>query len=55
MKTTKIYLSGCVWCNATGFVPTNDYGMNTTPQTEMCPVCQGKKVIQIIETTEDDK
>ena len=55
MKTTRTYLSGCTWCNATGFVLTENFGMGTTPLTKICPVCNGAKTIIVTETTEDDE
>ena len=54
MKTTRTYLQGCTWCNASGFVPSNNFGMNTTPLTNTCPVCNGVKTIVVTEVTELD-
>ena len=54
MKTTRIYLKGCDWCNASGLVPSNNWGMNTTPLTDTCPVCNGAKTIVVTEVTESD-
>ena len=53
MKTTRQYQSGCTWCNASGWVPSKDFGMNTTPLTIPCPVCNGAKTIIITETIEN--
>jgi len=47
MKRT--YIKGCEWCNATGFVPTENFGMGTTPMTDICPVCKGNKVVEVTE------
>ena len=54
MKTTRTYLQGCTWCNASGLVPSNNFGMNTTPLTDTCPVCNGAKTIVVTEVTESD-
>jgi|WetSurMetagenome_2_1015567.scaffolds.fasta_scaffold00157_3 hypothetical protein len=54
MKTVRTYLTGCTWCNATGFVYSSNYGMGTTPLTVVCPVCQGAKIIMITETIESN-
>ena len=53
MKITKTYLSGCTWCNATGFVK------DITPDVtgvwnNICPVCQGAKTMPVTETFEDE-
>jgi hypothetical protein len=48
MKITRTYFSGCTWCNATGFV------YYTTPLTHPCPVCNGSKIIQVVETLDDN-
>jgi hypothetical protein len=50
MKTTRTYLSGCMWCNATGF----KYPMtnNGTGFTNVCPVCLGAGTITVTETQE---
>jgi len=54
MKTTRTYLSGCIWCNATGFVnnPISG-GVSHTELTITCPVCNGGKTVIITETIED--
>ena len=46
---TRQYYSGCKWCNANGFVSTKDLGMNTTPLTEICPICNGSGVMLVTE------
>jgi len=54
MKTTRQYLSGCTWCDATGLVPNQvTRGSSVTaPLTVVCPVCNGAKTIIITETIE---
>jgi hypothetical protein len=49
MKTTRTYLTGCTWCNATGMV--RNSGLSTTVF-DTCPVCNGAKTIIVTETTE---
>jgi hypothetical protein len=51
MKTTKTYLTGCTWCNATGYV--NASGLTTNSQ-DICPVCNGSKVKIVTEVTENE-
>jgi len=52
-KITRTYLSGCTWCNATGFkYPMQDYG---TGITSICPVCNGAKTILVTEVIESDE
>lgn len=46
MKVKKTYLSGCVWCKASGIVPNPFSGTATTIN---CPVCNGSKVITVTE------
>jgi hypothetical protein len=48
MKRT--YLSGCRWCQATGIIPKKGDSYNVT---DICPVCNGSKVITITEETEE--
>ena len=50
MKITRIYIQGCTWCNAKGFV-TNPHPA-VTNTTITCPVCQGAKTIMVTEVTE---
>jgi hypothetical protein len=45
---TRQYLSGCKWCEATGYV--KSYFITTTNVTELCPVCLGAKVVMVTET-----
>jgi hypothetical protein len=52
MITTRTYFNGCNWCNATGLIPSKDFGMNTTPLMITCPVCNGSKVITVTESFE---
>ena len=52
-KTTKTYLSGCTWCNATGFIKHPSAGFMASPLTDICPVCNGAKTITVTETVED--
>jgi DnaJ-class molecular chaperone len=47
MKTTRTYIKGCDWCNATGTVPTY-YGYDS------CPVCNGLKTITVTEIIETE-
>ena len=52
MKRTIIYLKGCDWCGATGFVK------NITPDTtgswnNICPVCNGNKTITVTEVFDE--
>jgi hypothetical protein len=50
MKTTRTYLSGCTWCDATGVkYPMHNTG---TGWSSICPVCNGAKTIVITEVTE---
>ena len=51
MKTTRTYLSGCTWCNASGFV-NNPNGYSSLSLTITCPVCNGAKTIIVTETQE---
>lgn len=53
MKTTKTYLSGCTWCKGIGVILKPTPG-TTTSMTDVCPVCNGSKVITITEVTEID-
>jgi hypothetical protein len=49
MKTTKTYIQGCNWCNATGIkYPMENYG--GTGLTNVCPVCHGLGTIIVTET-----
>ncbi len=53
---TKKYNKGCEWCNATGYTqmyssPFNE-PVGTTALTNVCPVCKGGGVIEVIETEE---
>jgi len=49
-KITRTYLSGCVWCNATGYCKTNNpHPEVTTVLTTVCPVCNGSKTIVVTE------
>lgn len=52
MKTTRTYVKGCDWCQATGFVLSRNID-TTSSLTEICPVCQGAKIIPVVETIED--
>jgi Ribonuclease G/E len=52
-KIVKTYLSGCTWCNATGFVNNPNMGL-TTNITIICPVCNGTKTVIVTETITDD-
>ncbi len=55
MKTTRTYLTGCKWCNATGMVPNyENFGMSTTPLLKTCPVCNGAKTVIVTETIETE-
>lgn len=54
MKKTRTYQDGCKHCNATGFVRNEHFGMNKTPMTDTCPVCNGSKVIIVTEVEEDN-
>jgi hypothetical protein len=54
MKITRTYFTGCTWCNATGFVYTNNFGMGTTALTKPCPVCIGSKTIIVTEIFDDN-
>ena len=51
MKTTRTYLSGCIWCNATG----QKFPMqhNGTDFSSLCPVCNGSKTVIVTETFDD--
>jgi hypothetical protein len=53
MKITRTYLSGCTWCNASGFVNNPMQGA-VTMATVPCPVCNGSKIVLITEVTEID-
>ena len=53
MKTTRAYLQGCTWCNATGFTNNPNMGY-VTNITITCPVCNGDKTIVVTEVTESD-
>lgn len=57
MKTTRTYLDGCKWCDATGIVSDNSVGLTDfTSLTKICPVCNGTKVILVTEIIEaEDK
>ena len=50
MKTTKTYLKGCDWCNATGQKFPMEH--NGTSFSSLCPVCNGAKTILVTEVTE---
>ena len=53
MKTTRTYLKGCDWCNATGFVRNSNPSFSgNTSLTELCPVCNGNKTITVTEVAE---
>ena len=54
MKTTKTYLSGCMWCAAIGRVGNPDFNPNRTEDTMsiVCPVCNDNKTIIVTEVTE---
>jgi hypothetical protein len=54
MKITRTYISGCNWCNATGYV-LNPHPQLTGEFNMTCPVCQGAKMIMVTETFEDDR
>lgn len=47
---TRTYYKGCDWCGASGV----RYPMQNTGSgyTSICPVCNGNKIIQVIETIE---
>jgi hypothetical protein len=53
MITHRSYLSGCSWCNATGFVSNLHMGW-VTDTTIICPVCQGSKTVWVNEIIEDE-
>ena len=53
MKTTKQYLTGCTWCNATGRVLAT--GGVTISTFDTCPVCQGAKIVMVTEVTEGNE
>ena len=55
MKTTRTYLSGCTWCNARGYVYSENFGICTNSITHTCPICNGIKAIIVTEVIEDDK
>lgn len=64
MKTTKTYLSGCKWCNGNGYVQPVQGQITSTSWSNVCPVCNGSKVITVTEyinnkqfciCTEEDK
>ena len=45
MKTTRTYLTGCTWCNATGVkYPMTNNGAGFT---NVCPVCNGAGIITV--------
>ena len=50
MKTTRTYYDGCRYCGATGKVPFYGNPNITGDVTNICPVCNGSKVILITET-----
>ena len=53
MGTTRQYLIGCTWCNATGQkFPMQHDG---TDFSSICPVCKGNKTVICTETIEDDE
>src|SRR5665648_280840 len=52
MKTTRTYLSGCTWCNGTGFIKIPNPGFMTSALTGVCPVCNGAKTVIVTEETE---
>jgi DnaJ-class molecular chaperone len=54
MITKRTYLSGCTWCNATGFVKIPNPGFMTSALTGICPVCNGAMVVIVTETIEDN-
>jgi len=51
MKITRTYTSGCVWCNARGFV-SNPISGAVSDAVITCPVCNGNKTILIAESFE---
>ena len=52
MKTTRTYLQGCNWCNATGIKFPMEF--NGISLSSFCPVCNGTKTIIVTEVTESD-
>jgi hypothetical protein len=53
MITTRTYLKGCDWCNATGFARNSNPSFSgNTSLTELCPVCNGNKTITVTEVAE---
>jgi len=52
MKTTRTYLDGCKHCGATGIVAYYGNPNITGGMSNICPVCQGNKVITVTETIE---
>jgi hypothetical protein len=50
MITTRTYLKGCDWCNATGHKFPMQH--NGTDFSSICPACNGNKVITVTETFE---
>lgn len=51
MKTTRTYLDGCRWCNATGKVPNPIVRLTDTIEVK-CHVCKDKKTIRVKEVIE---
>jgi DnaJ-class molecular chaperone len=52
MKTTKTYPSLCTTCQGSGFVISKS--LSTSSTTEICPVCNGTKVMTVTEITEGE-
>jgi DnaJ-class molecular chaperone len=53
MKTIKQYPTGCSWCNATGMVR-ELYPTTTGGWSQVCPVCNGSKIVIVTETITDE-
>ena len=47
----KTYPKACEYCNATGFITRDAIRNTTSVLTEICPVCNGNKVIVVTETS----
>ena len=54
MKVTKQYPIACPSCQGSGFIPSVGTGSMSTSVTEMCPACNGNKIVICTETFEDD-
>jgi len=45
----RTYPKACKYCDATGFIHRFNMGGSSSTSTETCPVCNGNKVITVIE------